>query len=284
MNKRPSPPITVWPLALVALAGLVAQYSSARAAFSLITVNGWHATGAALVIEGATVVEALVFIRSRNGYAALGLVVTMLASGVYNYTQASTAGADLGQWQLIAMSVGPLGALVSVGLALGDELRKHEGALVEWQTVQDEISQEAASALRRVTIQAERQADDQRRWERQLEQQRLQAELERENAAQAARIKEEGLARRRAEAAARRAEKKQAVSERPVSAHGDNGHSVTGQWTGRWADMASFVTDVADNPALVDGMSGAQFSQLTGKPKSTARRWLREARSNGNAS
>ena len=265
MNK-PKIPITVYPLVLVAVAGLIAQFSSARSAFDLITVNGWHAIGAALVIEGATVVEALVFIRSRNGYAALGLVVTMLASGVYNYTQASTAGAGLGQWQLIAMSVGPLAALVSVGLALGDELRKYESALLEWRIVQDELAQEQARTARSEAVRLEREARERLTWERQLEQRRLEAELERQAQLQATQLREEGLARRRAEAAARRAKKKQATVDAPVTRQNDNG----AKQTPRWRDVTHFLndTDAPDDLKPPDVVEMAQVSLRT------AQRWL----------
>ncbi len=265
MNK-PTRPITVIPLALVAAAGLVAQFLAAVTAFDLITDNHWQAVGAALVIEGATVVEALVFIRSRNGYAGLGLLVTMLSSGIYNFTQADKAGADLGLPQLIAMSVGPLGALVSVGLALGDELRKYESALVEWQAIQAELAQDAADLLRRETIKSEREAQEEKRWQRQLEQQRFAGELERQAQLQATQLKEKGLALRRAEKAARQSEKQN-----------DNGapQSASGAQTApRWRDWAHFRDD-ASKP---DDLTTSQVMELAQVSKRTAQRWNKDDR------
>lgn len=266
-GEKPSRPITIYPLAFVALAGLVAQFLAARSAFDFITSNPIHSIAAALLIEAATVTEALVFVRSGNKWAAGGLALTMLVSGTYNYTQASRAGAGLGQWQLIAMSVGPLAALVSVGLALGDELRKYEGALGEWQAIQDEIAQEEAATFRRETIKAEREADEQKRWERQLEQQRLAAELELQAQAQAAQIKEQGLALRRAEKRAL-VKDEQAVSVRSVS-----GQVTTPEI--RWPDKAAFVADT-DRP---DGLTTNQLAEMAEIAPRTARRWLAAVRS-----
>lgn len=269
MNEKPNRPVTVIPLALVAVAGLVAQFSSARSAFDLITDNYWHATGAALVIEGATVVEALVFIRSRNGYAALGLTVTMLSSATYNYTQALGADAGLEPVQLIAMSVGPLGALVSVGLAMGGELRKYESALVKWLAVQDELAQEEADLLRRATLKAEREAQEEMRWQRQLEQQRLEGELERQRDLQATQLKEKGLALRRSEKAERK--KEAATIDAPATRQGDNGARAAP----RWRNKAHFLSDT-DRPDDLKPRQLMTMAESDGRPISlrTAQRWL----------
>lgn len=268
--SKPSRPITVIPLALVACAGLVAQFMAARSAFDLITASPAHSIAAAMLIEAATVVEALVFVRSGNRWAAGGLGLTMAVSATYNYTQASNAGAGLGEWQLVAMSIGPLAALVSVGLALGDELRKYESVLVEWRAVQDEIAQDEAAALRRETIQAERQVEDERRWQRQLEQQRLAAEFERQAQLQASQLKEEGLALRRAERASRQ-EKKQATPDATLTQQGDNGATSTR----RWADKAAFVADT-DRPVTLTTRQLCDLAQVSPR---TAQRWLAAVRS-----
>jgi hypothetical protein len=271
MSKRPSPPITVWPLAFVACAGLVAQFLAARSAFGLISESAWQSIAAALLIEAATVTEALVFVRSGNRWAAGGLGLTMVVSATYNYTQASGAGADLGQWQLIAMSVGPLAALVSVGLALGDELRKYEATLAEWAMVQDELAQEQVRLERAEAVRLEREARDRLAWERQMEQRRVEAELERQAQAQVTRLKEEGLARRRAERAARKVGEQQAVSDRSVS-----GQEVTsGQSDRRWPDKSAFLTD-PDRPS---GLTAGQLAEMAGVSERTARRWQADVRS-----
>jgi hypothetical protein len=263
MNK-PTKPITIYPLALVAVAGLAAQFLAARSAFDLITSNPYHSIAAALLIEAATVVEALVFVRSRNAWAALGLVLTVIVSATYNYVQAVNADAGLSSWQLIAMAVGPLAALVSVGLALGDELRRYENALMEWRLEQEAIAQEEADLLRRATLKAERAAQDEMRWQRQLEQRRLEAELERQAQLQATQLREEGLARRRAERAERKktdTTKTRHESDRMTDAP-------------RWRDMAHFLNDT-DRP---DDLKPPRIAELAQVSLRTAQRWKKMAR------
>lgn len=85
---------------------------------------------------------------------------------------------------------------------------------------------------------------------------------------------EEQKADDKKERARRKAEKQQAPSERPVSAHGDNGRSVSAKWANRWADFDAFKADVSANPSILENVSGAEFARLTGKPSSTARRWV----------
>lgn len=92
---------------------------------------------------------------------------------------------------------------------------------------------------------------------------------------------EQDRADKRADRDKRKAEKEQAVSERSVTDHEKNERPVTAPWSDRWDGMTAFVAEASDNPELVSDMTGARFAQLTGKPNSTARRWLRAARANG---
>lgn len=130
-GARPSPPLTVYLLAAVVVAGLVALFLAARAAFATIGTPA-QAIAAALLIEAGTVTEAVAVSRSRNRVAAVGLVIGFAVSVSYNVTQALDARPDLAPWQLVAFGVGPLSALVVISLALGEELRLYGERVDDW--------------------------------------------------------------------------------------------------------------------------------------------------------
>lgn len=142
---RPNPPVTVYLLVVVVLAGLVALFLAARAAFATIGTPA-QAVAAALLIEAGTVTEAVAVSRSRNRVAAVGLAIGFLVSVSYNVTQALDARPDLAPWQLLAFGVGPLSALVVISLALGEELRLYGQRVDEWTAGREH---EGQLALRR---------------------------------------------------------------------------------------------------------------------------------------
>ena len=145
VDGRPNPPLTVYLLAAVVLAGLVALFLAARAAFATIGTPA-QAIAAALLIEAGTVTEAVAVSRSHNRVAGAGLVIGFLVSVSYNVTQALDARPDLATWQLLAFGVGPLSALIVISLALGEELRLYGERLDTWQ---EEREHQGRLALRR---------------------------------------------------------------------------------------------------------------------------------------
>ena len=130
---------------MVVLAGLVALFLAARAAFDTIGTPA-QAVAAALLIEAGTVTEAVAVSKSRNRVAAVGLAIGFLVSVSYNVTQALDARPDLAPWQLLAFGVGPLSALVVISLALGEELRLYGQRVDEWTAGREH---EGQLALRR---------------------------------------------------------------------------------------------------------------------------------------
>lgn len=250
MNK-PSLPLTIPILALVAVAGLVAQFLAAEAAFSLIAQSGIHAFAAALLIESAVVVDALVAARSRNPLAIIGLVIALLASGVYNYMLAAHADTSLNMVELVALAIGPLAALASIGLVLGEEVYDYESTRQKWQDAeQDLVRHEATQSV--TTAQAvqrtlDRERQDQIVFERSLVLQRQEHELH-----------EQQLATRRAE---RWARKKRAAT--PVLA------------SLRTRDM--FLIAVQSHPELAK-ITPRELARATGHTARVAGEWIAEAR------
>jgi hypothetical protein len=130
--EKPKVPVTVIGLSLVCVAGLVALFLAARAAFATVA-GAEQAVAAALLIEAGAIWEAVTFARSRNKIALVGLVLSFLVSATYNYTQAAEVRPDLEIWQLLALALGPLTALAFVSLALGEELRLYFERMEAWR-------------------------------------------------------------------------------------------------------------------------------------------------------
>jgi hypothetical protein len=136
-------------------------------------------------------------------------------------------------------------------------------------------------------VEAEVEAED-REYQRQLEREKLQMEhAERMRAAELEADRQKALADARWDAKARIAQvSAQASSNRSVGAQMsdyNSGERSNGrpEWAGRWATPAAFLLDLAQDPDLceaVSGMSGADFARITGKPESSARRWVSQAK------
>lgn len=247
---KPNRPSTIPALALVALAGLVAQFLAARAAFALVSSDSFHPFFAALLIEAAVVADALATSRTRNEIALGGLILALVVSAIYNYAAAHSVAPDLHQVVKIALAVGPVLALASVGLALGEEVWRYEERVVEWQ-----VQQDAAQA----------QADeDRRRFERE------QAALDREH---------ERKEQRRARLAQQKLERELALSDQ-VSPGGQPDRTLTGQGASdrspvpRWPDKGAFLADT-DRP---EDLTYESLAEMAGVSQRTARRWLAAAR------
>jgi hypothetical protein len=71
-------------------------------------------------------------------------------------------------------------------------------------------------------------------------------------------------------------------NERPLSDQDGGGRSNgRPEWAGKWATKAAFLFDVETDEDLrqaVHNMSGADFARMTGKPNSSSRRWVAEAK------
>lgn len=272
MTQQPKVPLTVWTLTLVAASGLVAQFLAARAALDQVLTSSWHSGAAAILIEAVAVIDALVLMRSRNWAAIPGLVVALLVSGTYNYIQAEAAQPEWGWWRLGTVAVGPLAALFSVGLVLGQELYDHRWRLAEWEA--ERLSLEVQAQRKRDVKQASkhRAQEDERQWQRRLEYEREQARIRREDAEQAERLKEERLVTRRRE---------RREAKRMVTGQGDGDRTVTGQVSedGRtWPDKAAFLAEMAGRPDLLADLTGEDVARRGGVGERTGRRWIAEAR------
>jgi len=251
MTHKPKPQPTLWLLVAIAAAGLIAQLIAAQHAFDLLGRGLIYSASAAILIEAATVGEAIVALRYGDRLAAVLLLITLAVSGIYNYAQAHSAAPDLDGLVKGALAIGPLLALLSVGLLLGAELREYETRLAAWRQIQEAHQAEQIAADRR------HQAED---LAFQREQQRLQLEHK---------LHEEALATRRAE----RHERKRTPSGQPD--HDRTPSGQTGTMSDKWADLSAWRAD--PDPTL----SAAELARLTGQTTRNARRWLAAVSGNG---
>jgi len=239
-NNKPRLPITVYALALVCLAGLIALFLAANEAFGTVAGPGvrgqTQAIAAALLIEAGLVVESIAVARSRNKLAVIGLALSFLVSASYNYTQASDRRPDLQGWQLLALAIGPLSALTFLSLALGDEIRRYNEMIRVWA---DEI----------VAYQRKEDALARRRQERH------ERRADRPGAEQAKRSTGQVTGQATREGAPARS--------RPVV---------------RWADRSEYIEAARAEPDLLE-LTGHEIARIAGKksPK-TGRRWKAKAR------
>jgi hypothetical protein len=190
--QRPAYPVSARALALVLVIGLIGLGLVAFEVFSLI--DGPIVAGAfALVIELAAISEAMSILK-RNKPAWVGLAISLLVSGLYNYTRAAQANelltTQLGQVELIALAIGPLSAVLFLALSLGHAVKEYEAAVEAWERE------------RQSWADAQAQADAQAEAARQAAAQAHALELAKIQAEQAARVQ---LAQIRADARAARA-------------------------------------------------------------------------------
>ena len=88
---------------------LFTMFLAARYAFGQVMENEAQVFAAALLIEASMIVEAVTIVRARawkaNIPALIGLIVSILVSGTYNYVQVQHAGKAariVDTWQLTA--------------------------------------------------------------------------------------------------------------------------------------------------------------------------------------
>lgn len=170
-------------LGLIVVSGLIALFFAAFHAFKLVA-EPTQAFFAALVIEAGLIAECLAIINKPRSVAPwLGLVISYIVSGTYNYTQAAKAGEGLGGWELGALAFGPLSALAVVSLAFGNELRSHQERVEDWSKARaDWVENEYKR------IGQERQQRELDRLKLTQEQERIKLESEQKHAEKMARI------------------------------------------------------------------------------------------------
>ncbi|MEM7343594.1 MAG: hypothetical protein AAF485_05080 [Chloroflexota bacterium] len=132
---KPKTPIQLWLLGALATSGLAALWLAAFNAFQQIA-GPIQAGFAATLIEAGLIIEATAYIRYRTWYALVGLSVSVVVSGIYNYVQVIADNNTLTIGPSIALALGPLSALTFIALAFGDVLKRHQTAVEEWQKAQ----------------------------------------------------------------------------------------------------------------------------------------------------
>ena len=222
-TPKPKPSIVIYFLAVMVVVGLVAMFLAARYAFGQVMGNDAQAFAAALLIEASMIVEAITIVRARawkaNIPALIGLVVSILVSGTYNYVQVQHAGKAAGivdTWQLTSLALGPLSALVFLAMAVGRELRSYEEAVSTWENERQDWQKkhDADERERLLALEIER-----RHAQEVVRQARIAAELEAERIkAEAARVQLEMQIKAQERQAA--LEARQAVKLAKIAAHG----------------------------------------------------------------
>ncbi len=283
MNK-PGLPITVIGLCAVAVLGLITQYLAAEHAFSLIGRTAMYSYAAALLIESAIVVDAVVFSKTRNLIAGVSLLVALGVSGIYNYTLADMSSADIVLGQKLALAIGPLIALATIALALGEELYKYDQVVQEWdiaeQDLQDahDIAQERTERERASVQATERaaqnaQVQDREQWDREQEQHKLDAQLHSDE-----------LARRRAERWARKAEITVQVDAPTLLGTSNNGSALDELIKlspGALENRRAFRNALTAHGHLAETITPTALAERTGHTERTARRWVSDAKETG---
>lgn len=134
--QKPVEGLAIKGLKVVLLAALVGLGLVAFEVFSLID-NPVVSVAFAVVIELGAMVEAINVLK-RNKLAGVGLAVSLIISGFYNFTRANQANAGLavkmGDVELVALAIGPLVATLTLSLALGQAQRDLEQAVAQWET------------------------------------------------------------------------------------------------------------------------------------------------------
>lgn len=170
---KPGLTLQIFTLGFIVVCGLTALFFAAYHAFRLVA-EPWQAFFAALVIEAGLIAECLAIINKPRTVAPwLGLAISYIVSGTYNYTQAANAGQGLGSWELWALAFGPLSALAVVSLSFGNELRDYQERVSTWMQTRAMWVNGERQRLEKLTVEQE-----QRRLEIEAQQKQEQLELE----------------------------------------------------------------------------------------------------------
>lgn len=267
--QRPRPPITVIALIIVAVAGLFTQFLAAETAFALIGRTTLYSIFAALLIELAIVVDAIVVARNRNIIALAGLIIAMVVSAVYNYTLADLSSTDyvLRIWQKLALALGPLFALAAIGLALGEELYKYSLQLDAYEQDQEAYQASLREEGHERNQHQQRLARDQLAFDREQSRERAQFKM-----------REEQLATRRAERWARKEKAAQHIPQ-------DNGREAPSPIDELLTvvphaldSIDAYETACIQHPALAKRITPKQLAARIDQSQRTARRWVARTR------
>jgi len=142
---KPVISIQFYLVGVLASGGLFALFFAALHAFS--SVSPWYqAIFASFLIEAGLVIEALALVKNpRNPFAWVGVIISTLVSGTYNFYQASANAANLipamNDWQLITVAFGPLSALMFVSFTFGAMLRAYQSEVLEWEKANAEFEE-----------------------------------------------------------------------------------------------------------------------------------------------
>lgn len=275
----PTRNIIFWALALATSIGVVALGLAAYSAFAVVN-NPIEAGFKALLIEISAIAEALALARAkrRRDYIVpvFGMLIAVVVSGTYNYTQAasSTGGKALSTWELYALAIGPLAAVTMLALGLSKTIRDHDAALGQWHT--DRQTWYAAELDKFTAQEDERRKteDDRRRTEAAAA----------EAAATAERLRLEQIARdERATAAQLRIENKRMKQTFEIEKL-----KLSGQSTGQNASPVNGPVNPTEQawtlPQLREWLktsngntprSASELEKLTQAPHSTAQRWFK---------
>lgn len=135
-ETEPETPAAVYILSTVLIVGLIALFIAAFYAFKQ-TQEPAQALFSAFLIEAGAIAESFALIKRKDLIAVIGLLVSVLVSGTYNYIQSERIGLNNGltdQWQLITLALGPLFAFVFTALSTGKQLSDLEIAREKWKT------------------------------------------------------------------------------------------------------------------------------------------------------
>lgn len=258
IKSKPGPSAQLIGLSALAVAGLLALWLAAFAAFS--NIASWpQAAAASTLIEAGLIIEALAWMRWRSQFALTGLIASLLVSGTYNYLQADQA-AEISLWPLLALALGPLVALATVALALGDALTQYQLSIDKW-----EAERSVWTAARQTELDAEEARQQQRREDAEDE--------------------ERGYRRKQDELARKRAEKRKTKSKPKVTESYRQPSATLPETVAAFPEtLAAFREAVAEGAVSPDELTGKEIERLTeGTVKErTARNWLKPYRQAAN--
>jgi len=288
-HPKPKPSLQLYALAVLAAFGLAALWLAAFDAFTKIAPAP-QAFFAATLIEAGLIAEAMALVRYKDSwYPKLGLVVSIIVSGTYNFIQADIANTlrieasqpALAMWPLLALALGPLLALAFLALALGDTLQRHQAAADQWAT-------DRANWLADRAAKAEERQRQQELWQRQREQEEAEHRRKVEEDQRQYERKEAERKRKRAERAARQRQPIPARTAQNGTLAATNGTSGTTNGTDSAnlpAGLSIIPTDRDHFRQLVrqgavdpEKLTGSILAQHAPVSERAARGWLKEAK------
>lgn len=259
---RPTLSAVFWLLAAATLAALAGLMWSAWGAFALVG-DKTHAFLLASAIEVSAALEAIAFARARkwHDYIApiIGVLVSVIISGIYNYANVEAAGRAnkiTHPIYLSALALGPLFAMIFLSINTGVLFREWESAVEKWAMKRQEWTTQQAQrtdALNRSDADTAR--SDQLRRERE------QRESEERNAQRAHELQLAELAQQTQFANASDGQRKQPKPRKARKPQGETAQRVA-QWR-------------ADNPqwAGKEGEKKACAEALGIHPSNVGRNW-----------